>query len=157
MRILLVNGPNLQLLGMREPGIYGTGTLSELEARLHGVALKLGVELECRQSNHEGDIIDWIGGMPGRFDGLLINAGGYTHTSIAIRDAIAGVRLPAVEIHISNNFGREEYRRRSYIGEVAWAVVAGMGFDGYEFALRGLVSHLCPSSETVTNSNGDSH
>ena len=142
MRILLLNGPNLQLLGRREPGIYGTGTLQELEERCRKVAGELGVELECRQSNWEGELVDWIGAIPGNFDGLLLNAAAYTHTSIAIRDAVAGVRVPAVELHLSNIFGRDEFRHRSYLAGVVWAVVAGMGFQGYELALRALVAHL---------------
>ena len=142
MRILLLNGPNLQLLGMREPGIYGTGTLKELEERCRKVAGELGVELECRQSNWEGELVDWIGAIPGNFDGLLLNAAAYTHTSVAIRDAVAGVRVPTVELHLSNIFGRDEFRHRSYLAGVAWAVVAGMGFQGYELALRALVAHL---------------
>ncbi len=142
MRILLLNGPNLQLLGMREPGIYGTGTLQELEERCRKVAGELGVELECRQSNWEGELVDWIGAIPGNFDGLLLNAAAYTHTSVAIRDAVAGVRVPTVELHLSNIFGRDEFRHRSYLAGVAWAVVAGMGFQGYELALRALVAHL---------------
>lgn len=142
MRILLLNGPNLQLLGMREPGIYGTGTLQELEGRCRKVAGELGVEPQCRQSNWEGELVDWIGAIPGNFDGLLLNAAAYTHTSVAIRDAVAGVRVPTVELHLSNIFGRDEFRHRSYLAGVAWAVVAGMGFQGYELALRALVAHL---------------
>ena len=140
--VLLLNGPNLQLLGMREPGIYGTETLSAIEARCQTVAQELGVGLECRQSNHEGTLVDWVGEMPGRFSGLVINPGAYTHTSIALRDAVAAVRLPTVEVHLSNIFQREDYRHRSYLSEVAWAVVAGMGASGYEWALRALVGKL---------------
>lgn len=144
--ILLINGPNLQLLGMREPGIYGEATLASIESRCAAVAAELGVTLECRQSNHEGDLVDWIGQMPGKFDGLVINPGAYTHTSVALRDAVAAVRLPAVEVHISNIFQREDYRHRSYLSEVAWAVVAGMGSDGYEWSLRALARRLQQSS-----------
>lgn len=142
MRILLLNGPNLQLLGLREPSIYGSGTLSELESRCKERASKLGVELVCRQSNHEGELVDWIGSMPGEFDGLLLNAGAYTHTSVAIRDAISAVGLPTVEVHLSNIFARESFRHHSYLSEVVWAVVCGMGFNGYELALEALVSHI---------------
>ncbi|MBO7742340.1 MAG: type II 3-dehydroquinate dehydratase [Victivallales bacterium] len=136
--ILLLNGPNLQLLGKREPGIYGNETLESIQERCRQVAEELGIRLECRQSNHEGDLVDWIGGMPGSFDGLVINPGAYAHTSLAIRDAVAAVALPAVEIHISNVFKREAYRHHSYLSEVAWAVLSGMGTDGYEWALRAL-------------------
>lgn len=142
MRILLLNGPNLQLLGVREPSIYGTGTLAELENRCRERAQRLGVELECRQSNHEGVLVDWIGGIPGEFDGLLLNAGGYTHTSVALRDAVVAVSVPTVEVHLSNIFAREEFRRRSYLSDVVWAMVCGMGVTGYELALEALVSHI---------------
>ena len=136
--ILLLNGPNLQLLGMREPGIYGSDTLESIQERCHKVAAELDFDLECHQSNHEGDLVDWIGAMPGKFHGLVINPGAYAHTSLAIRDAVASVALPAVELHISNVFKREEYRRHSYLSEVAWSVLSGMGTDGYEWALRAL-------------------
>ncbi|MBQ4480949.1 MAG: type II 3-dehydroquinate dehydratase [Victivallales bacterium] len=142
LAILFLNGPNLQLLGMREPGIYGTETLAAIETRCQAVAGELGVKLECRQSNHEGTLVDWIDEMPGRFSGAVINPGAYTHTSVALRDAVAAVRLPVVEVHISNIFQREDYRHHSYLSEVAWAVVAGMGGDGYEWALRALVRKL---------------
>ncbi len=141
MRILVLNGPNLQLLGMREPGIYGTGTLGQLEEHCVRVGRELGIEVECRQSNHEGELVDWIGKTPGEFQGIVLNAAAYTHTSVAIRDAVAAVHLPVVEVHLSNVFRREEYRHRSYLAEVAWAVISGMGFLGYEMALRGLVAH----------------
>ncbi len=141
-RILVLNGPNLQLLGMREPGIYGTGTLQELEDRCRTVAAELGVEIECRQSNHEGQLVDWIDETLGHFDGIVLNAAAYTHTSVAIRDAVAAVRIPTVEVHLSNVFAREDYRHRSYLSEVAWAVICGMGFAGYEMALRALVERL---------------
>lgn len=146
LAILFLNGPNLQLLGMREPGIYGTETLASIEARCQAVAGELGVALDCRQSNHEGTLVDWIDEMPGRFDGLVINPGAYTHTSVAMRDAVAAVRLPVVEVHISNIYQREEYRHRSYLSEVAWGMVAGLGTDGYEWALRALVRKLQKSS-----------
>lgn len=141
MRILLLNGPNLQLLGMREPGIYGTGTLAELDERCQATAKELGVELVCRQSNHEGELVDWIGAIPTEnFDALVINAAAYTHTSVAIRDAVAAVKVPAIEVHLSNIFRREDYRHHSYLAEVAWAVIAGMGFEGYTAAIRALAT-----------------
>ncbi|MBO4618608.1 MAG: type II 3-dehydroquinate dehydratase [Victivallales bacterium] len=146
LAILFLNGPNLQLLGMREPGIYGTETLAAIKSRCEAVAAELGVTLVCRQSNHEGDLVDWIDEMPGKFDGLVINPGAYTHTSVALRDAVAAVRLPVVEVHISNIYQREEYRHRSYLSEVAWGMVAGLGTDGYEWALRALVRKLQKSS-----------
>ena len=125
---------------MREPGIYGTGTFAQLEEHCARVARELGIEVECRQSNHEGELVDWIGNAPGHFQGIVLNAAAYTHTSVAIRDAVAAVRLPTVEVHLSNVFSREEYRHRSYLAEVAWAVVSGMGFLSYEMALRGLAA-----------------
>ncbi|MBR6471256.1 MAG: type II 3-dehydroquinate dehydratase [Victivallales bacterium] len=146
LNILFLNGPNLQLLGMREPGIYGTETLATIERRCQKVARDLGVVLECRQSNHEGVLVDWIDEMPGKFDGLVINPGAYTHTSVALRDAVAAIRLPVVEVHISNIFQREDYRHHSYLSEVAWAVLAGMGSEGYEWGLRALVRKLQQST-----------
>ncbi len=140
--ILLLNGPNLQLLGQREPGIYGTDTLASIEQRCQEVAAELGIRLECRQSNHEGVLVDWIDDMPGHFDGLVFNPGAYGHTSVAIRDAVAAVQKPAVEVHISNIFRREDYRHHTYLSEVAWAVLAGLGADGYEWGLRALARHL---------------
>ena len=104
------------------------------------MARELGIGVECRQSNHEGELVDWIGNAPGHFQGIVLNAAAYTHTSVAIRDAVAAARLPTVEVHLSNVFSREEYRHRSYLAEVAWAVVSGMGFLSYEMALRGLAA-----------------
>ena len=142
MRILVLNGPNLQLLGRREPGIYGVATLADIEALVRAVAAELKVDLEFRQSNHEGELVDWIGQTPGTFDGLVINPAAYTHTSVALRDAIAGAGTPAVEIHISNVHAREEFRHRSLTAGVCVGVVCGFGTAGYGWALRALVQHL---------------
>ena len=142
MRILVLNGPNLQLLGRREPGVYGAATLADIEAQVCRVGAELKIEVEFRQSNHEGELVDWIGQTPGHFDGIVINPAAYTHTSVALRDAIAGACTPAVEVHISNVHAREEFRHRSLTAGVCVGVVCGFGMDGYEWALRALVRHL---------------
>lgn len=143
MKILVLNGPNLQLLGRRKVNIYGTVTLSDISLRLHEVASELGVELDFRQSNHEGDLVDWIGNCPNeKVDGIVINPAAYTHTSIALHDAIEGVNLPAVEVHISNIHAREEFRHVSRTAPACIAQIAGLGPDGYEWALRALVRYL---------------
>jgi 3-dehydroquinate dehydratase II len=142
-RILCISGPNLQLLGTREPAVYGRDTLAEIHARLAAVARSLHVELDTRQSNHEGTIVDWIGNAPSDgVVGLLLNPGAYTHTSIAILDAVRSVALPCVEIHLSNPDAREPMRRRSYVARACVARVAGFGADSYELALDGLVRIL---------------
>lgn len=142
MKIAVINGPNLNLLGTREPEIYGSATLADIEARLREVATELEVELGFFQSNHEGALIDAIQGMRGAADGAIINAGAYSHTSLAIRDAFAAVALPFVEVHLSNIFAREPERRHSTLAGTARAVVCGFGAYGYELALRGLVASL---------------
>jgi 3-dehydroquinate dehydratase-2 len=141
-RILVLNGPNLQLLGTRKPDLYGTTSLGDVEAGLSRLAEELGVVVECRQSNHEGELVDWIGDSRGVFAGIVINPGAYTHTSVAIRDAIEGVALPAVEIHISNIHAREEFRHRSLIAPVCLGQICGLGTPGYGLALRALVGYL---------------
>lgn len=142
MKILILHGPNLNLLGQREPGVYGTLTLSEINERLEADADDLQVAIECRQSNHEGTLIDWIHEAMGQFDGLVINPGGYTHTSVAIRDAIAGTALPTVEVHLSNIHKREAFRHHSYIAPVAIGQISGFGPESYRLGLRALVTHL---------------
>lgn len=142
MRILLINGPNLQLLGRREPTVYGAISLDQIIENLRIVAEELVLELECRQSNHEGEIVDWIGQAMDTADAIVINPAAYTHTSIAIRDAIAAVDLPAIEIHISNVHAREPFRHHSLIAPVCLGQIAGLGPDGYEWALRALHRHL---------------
>lgn len=142
MRIAVINGPNLNLLGTREPAVYGTDTLADIESRLLKVAPELGVELSFSQHNGEGQIVDAIHGLRGRVDGLLLNAGAYSHTSLAIRDALVGVKVPFVEIHLTNIYAREPERRRSALADAAVAVICGFGAYGYELALRGLVKML---------------
>ena len=142
MRILVVNGPNLNLLGTREPEIYGTLTLAELERRLEQAASELEVQIDFFQSNHEGGLIDAIQGAVGRYQGVLINPGAFTHTSLALRDCLLGVGLPAVEVHLSNLHRREPYRRRSHTAGAAIGVIQGFGPLGYELGLTALVRHL---------------
>lgn len=143
MKILLINGPNLQLLGVREPGIYGGDTLPEIVARVRKAAEEAGYELTDFQSNHEGDIVDRIGSARADgFAGIVMNPAAYTHTSVAIRDALAAVRLPAVEVHLSNIHAREEFRHTSLTAPMCIGVVAGFGADSYLLALRGLIAHL---------------
>jgi 3-dehydroquinate dehydratase-2 len=142
VRIAVLHGPNLNLLGVREPEIYGTTTLDQIGTRLDAVARELGVELESSQSNHEGALIDTVQGLRGRADGVIINAGAYTHTSLALRDALAAVAIPYVEVHLSNIFAREPERRHSTLAPGAIAVLCGFGAYGYELALRGLVARL---------------
>ncbi|HEY9690022.1 MAG TPA: type II 3-dehydroquinate dehydratase [Coleofasciculaceae cyanobacterium] len=142
VNILILHGPNLNLLGKREPGVYGTLTLAEINERLEQDAAELQVAIECRQSNHEGTLIDWIHEAMGQFDGLVINPGGYTHTSVAIRDAISGVAIPTVEVHLSNIHKREAFRHHSYIAPVAIGQISGFGGESYRLGLRALVAHL---------------
>jgi 3-dehydroquinate dehydratase-2 len=142
-RILCLSGPNLQLLGMREPDVYGKDTLADIHLRLEARARSLGVEIDARQSNHEGTLVDWIGDAPRQnVAGLLFNPGAYTHTSIAILDALRAVALPCVEVHLSNPDAREPFRKRSYIAAACVGRVAGFGADSYELALDGLVRVL---------------
>lgn len=142
MRILVVNGPNLNLLGTREPEIYGTLTLAELERRLEQTASELEIQLDFFQSNHEGALIDAIQGAVGRYQGILLNPGAFTHTSLALRDCLAGVGLPTVEVHLSNLHRREAIRQKSYTAEAAVGVIQGFGPLSYELGLRALVHHL---------------
>lgn len=142
MKILVMNGPNLNLLGTREPGVYGQATLKEISSRLEEVALELGVEVDFFQSNHEGELVDMIQEARLSADAVLINPGAYTHTSIAMRDAFASVSLPFVEVHLSNVHSREEFRRKSYFSDIALGTVVGFGPLSYELGLRGLVARL---------------
>ncbi|RJP72808.1 MAG: type II 3-dehydroquinate dehydratase [Candidatus Abyssobacteria bacterium SURF_17] len=138
MRILVVHGPNLQLLGKREPDIYGAKTLKQIDAEIRQRAKQLGVDVRTFQSNHEGEIVDKIGSTAGEYDAIIINPGAYTHTSIAIRDALAGTGIPAVEVHLSNTSAREEFRHRSLIAPVCKGTIAGFGSIGYVLALEAL-------------------
>lgn len=142
IKILVLHGPNLNLLGMREPGIYGSVTLAEINQRLQVEAPSLDVEVTCLQSNSEGALVDAIHAAWDTHQGLIINAGAYTHTSIAIRDAIAAVNIPTVEVHLSNIYRREEFRHHSYIAPIAIGQISGFGAESYFLGLRALVSHL---------------
>ena len=139
MKILVIHGPNLNLLGRREPGVYGLQTLPQINEKLQELAKTMDVELRIAQYNSEGDIVSFIGDNADWADGIIINPGAYTHTSVAIRDAITAVELPAVEVHLSNVFSREEFRHFSYISPVALGVVCGFGAGSYILALEGLV------------------
>lgn len=142
MRLLLLNGPNLRLLGTREPDIYGRFTLADAEALARATAERLGAELDCFQSDVEGELVTRIGAARGVYDGLVINPAAYTHTSVALRDAIAASELPAVELHISNTHRREAFRHVSYTAPVCVAQLMGFGLQGYALAVEGLVAHL---------------
>lgn len=146
-KILVLNGPNLNLLGERDPSTYGSKTLEAIERDLAELAMKLGIEIECFQSNHEGDLIDKIHEERKYCHGIIINPGALTHYSYAIRDALEAVGIPTVEIHISDIFSREEWRRKSVISDVAWKVIAGKGPEGYLLALEELYSHIKGSQE----------
>ena len=142
MKILVINGPNLNLLGLREPDIYGKGSYAELCALLHGWADAMEAEIEIFQSNHEGAIVDKIQAAYDTFDGILINPAAYTHTSVAILDALKAVSLPTVEVHISDVNAREEFRRHSYVSLYAMKTIAGHGFDGYRMGLQVLAQTI---------------
>lgn len=142
MKILVLSGPNLNLLGTREPQIYGTTTLDEIHRDLAAVGAEIGVSVECKQSNHEGVLVDWIQVAKGDADGIIINAGAYSHTSLAIRDALSAVAIPYAEVHLSNIFAREPERRHTTLAAGARALLCGFGAPGYALALRGLVAAL---------------
>ncbi|WP_374712118.1 type II 3-dehydroquinate dehydratase [Symbiobacterium terraclitae] len=141
-RILVIHGPNLNLLGAREPEVYGSTTLAEIDAMLHELGQELGIEVESFQSNHEGAIIDAIHGARERCDGILINPGAFTHYALAIRDAISAVGLPVVEVHLSNIHSREPFRHRSVIAPVAVGTIAGFGSESYLLGLRALANRI---------------
>jgi 3-dehydroquinate dehydratase II len=145
MRIAVIHGPNLRLLGTREPEVYGTATLSDINDRMEGLASELGIEIEFFQSNHEGELLDFLEETSERADGIVINPGGLTHTSVCLRDGLVGIGLPFVEVHLSNTASRERFRRHSYLSAVAHGVVLGFGADSYLLGLRGLVAHLTES------------
>ena len=142
MRIAVVNGPNLNLLGTREPSLYGTTTLADIEKDLRALATELGAEISFTQLNGEGEIVEAVHALRGKADGALVNAGAYSHTSLAIRDALAGIGIPFVEVHLTNIYAREPERRRSALADAATAIVCGFGADSYQLALRGLVRKL---------------
>ena len=142
MHIAVLNGPNLNLLGEREPEIYGRVSLTDIEAATRERARALGVECVWTQTNHEGELVEAIQGLRGRADGAVINAAAFTHTSLAVRDALLAVRVPFVEVHLSNVFAREPERRRSLLADLAVGVVVGFGAESYRLGLEGLVGYL---------------
>jgi 3-dehydroquinate dehydratase-2 len=147
MRIAVVHGPNLRLLGRREPHVYGSTTLDEINSALAELAQDLGVEIDFFQSNHEGEILDYLEQLPGQCQGILINPAGLTHTSVSLRDGLAGIDVPTVEVHLSNPASREDFRHISLVAPVAVGTVAGFGKNSYLFGLKGLVAHLKTRAE----------
>lgn len=142
-QILVIHGPNLNLLGTREPEVYGRETLEDVNRRLSTLATELGVAVAFFQSNHEGELIDRVHlAREERVAGIIINPGGYTHTSVALRDAVAGVAIPTIEVHLSNIHARESFRHHSYLAPVAVGQICGLGSEGYLLALRGLLSRI---------------
>lgn len=142
MRVLVINGPNLNLLGRREPGVYGHTTLAEIEVRMKALGLELGLEVSCVQSNSEGGLVDAVQSAAGTAAAIVINPAAYTHTSVAVRDALAAVGLPAVEVHLSNVHAREEFRRASLTAPACRGVIAGFGPESYLLALRAVAALL---------------
>ena len=145
MNVLVLNGPNLNLLGTREPAVYGSQTLADVESLCRDEGRRLGLDIDCRQSNHEGQLIDWIheagrAHAAGTLLGVVLNAGAYTHTSVALHDAIKGAGVPVIELHISNVHKREEFRHHSYVSGIAVVVIAGAGINGYAYAVQQLIS-----------------
>ncbi len=142
MKILVINGVNMNMLGLREPEKYGTMTLKDLEKELYAFSFELGIDIETFQSNFEGEIVEKIHSAKDNFDGIIINAGAYTHTSVAIRDAIASINIPAAEIHMTNIYKREEFRHYSYIAPVCIGQISGFGVNSYKLGLKAIVDYL---------------
>jgi 3-dehydroquinate dehydratase II len=142
LSVMILHGPNLNLLGLREPGIYGVTTLAQIDTQLIELGKSLNVTVQTLQSNHEGVLVDAIHGARDRHHGLVINAGAYTHTSIALRDAIAAVQIPTVEVHLSNIYQREEFRHHSYLAAIVIGQISGFGANSYYLGLQALVNHL---------------
>ena len=143
---LILNGPNLNMLGVREPDVYGRETLDDVRARAEKRGKAVGLTIDFRQSNHEGEIVGWIQQARGKTSGIILNAGALTHTSIAIQDALAAAECPVVEVHLSNIFRRESFRHHSYVAPLAVGVICGFGPLGYELALEALAAHLAKTS-----------
>jgi 3-dehydroquinate dehydratase-2 len=145
--IFILNGPNLNMLGKREPALYGTGTLADIEAMCASRARELGVRIDFRQDNREGILVDWLQEAGDKAAGIILNAGAYTHTSIAIHDAIRGTGLPVIEVHLSNIFARESFRHHSFVSPVAKGMICGLGPQGYVLALEALTTIISASSD----------
>ena len=141
-KILVLNGPNLNLLGQRQPEIYGRETLADIEAKCRALAIELGLDIEFKQSNAEHQLIDWIHDARTSASGLIVNPGAYSHTSIALHDALVAVRIPTVEVHISNIYARENFRHHSFTARAAFATLCGFGIDGYRLAINGLAARI---------------
>ncbi len=141
-KVLVLNGPNLNLLGKRQPEIYGRSTLEQINQKIRALAKELDIEVEIRQSNHEGELVTWIQDAPAQFGAILINPAAYTHSSVAMRDAITAVGLPTIEIHLSNIYKRESFRHHSYIAEAAVGQITGFGPESYLLGLRAAASRL---------------
>ena len=141
-RVLILNGPNLNMLGIREPKTYGSQTLVDIKTMCKAEGKRLGLAVECRQSNREGELVEWIQQAYGKKDGIIINPGGYSHTSVAIRDALSAVAIPTIEVHLSNIHAREEFRHHSYVSAVVVGVICGLGAAGYRLALEALSERL---------------
>lgn len=142
MKILIINGVNMNMLGLREPEKYGSMTLQDLEKELYAYSFELGIDIETYQSNFEGGIVEKIHSAKDIFDGIVINAGAYTHTSIAIRDAISAVNIPSVEVHMTNIYRREEFRHHSYLADICIGQISGFGYNSYKLGLKGLADYL---------------
>jgi 3-dehydroquinate dehydratase-2 len=136
MKFLIIHGPNLNLLGERETAIYGAQTLAHINEQLSVQAAQLGVHIDCRQTNHEGQIIDWLQESRNTYSGVVLNPGGFTHTSVAIRDAVAAINIPVIEVHLSNIFARESFRHHSLVSPVCAGTISGLGVTGYRLALE---------------------
>ncbi len=147
-RVLILNGPNLNMLGTREPEHYGTTTLAHIDAACHRRAKSLGLGLDCRQSNGEGELVDWIQEARGSAEGLVLNPGAYTHTSVAIPDALSAVGLPVIEVHLTNIHAREKFRHHSYVSKVAQGVICGFGPQSYLLALDAMAAMLIDEQAT---------
>lgn len=146
-RILILNGPNLNLLGTREPEVYGHDTLADVERLCREQARAHGVEVDFRQTNHEGEMVDWVHEARERCAGIVVNAGAYSHTSVALLDALLAVQLPVVEVHLSNLFKRETFRHHSYVTQAAIGLISGLGKDGYRYAIDALAARIAREGE----------
>lgn len=149
MKILVINGVNMNMLGVREPEKYGSLTLKDLEKELYAFSFELGIDIETFQSNHEGEIVEKIHDATNNVDGIVINAGAYTHTSIAIRDALCAVDIPTVEIHMTNIYKREDFRHHSFIAPAALGQISGFGVNSYKLGLKAVVDYLSDNKKTI--------